>query len=81
MSIGSKFWRGGMLAKTSNIISGYQSYFLWHLCFPKMQRRLNYFKDGNISASAMNPTLIRCYETVQMEVLLFPPDIYMPHYT
>ena len=73
MSIGSKFWRGGLLATNRNIVSGFQSDFLLPLCFPEMQRRLKYFKDGSISASALNPTLTRCYETVQMELLLFLP--------
>ena len=46
MSIGSKSWHGGMLAKTSNIVSGFQSDFLLRLCFTKMQRRLKYLRTA-----------------------------------
>ena len=49
MSIGSKSWHSGMLAKTSNIVSGFQSYIFWLLCFTKMQHRFFnfYVKNGH----------------------------------
>ena len=56
MIIGSKAWREGMIAETTNIASGFKSLCLWPLPFPVMQCRLKFFKDSGISLSEANPT-------------------------
>ena len=64
MTISSKAWREGMLAKTTNIASGFKSAGLWPLRFPATQHRLTLFKEGGILLSDVNPTWVRCRGTV-----------------
>ena len=48
--------------------------------FFAMQRWMKLFKDGGITNSEENPTWMRCWETVQTEVLSLPPTILrQPH--
>ena len=64
-----------MLAKHINIFSGFQSDLLWPFCLPVIQSHLKFIKDSIILEYAPNTNWIRCCDTVQTEVLLFPPEI------
>ena len=46
MTIGSKYWREGILDKTKVIDYGFREAGLWLFSFPDIQRRLKLFKDG-----------------------------------
>ena len=48
---------------------------LWPLCFPVLKIHLNFIKYVIILEYVPNPNWIRCCDTFQTEVLLFPPAI------
>ena len=64
-----------MLADHINIFFGFQSDFLWLLCFPVIQSHLNFIKDSIILEYVLNTNRIRCCDTYQTEVMLFTPEI------
>lgn len=44
MTIESKYWRAQMLAKTNNIVSEFQLYGFWNLCFTVIKICLKFLR-------------------------------------
>ena len=64
--------------ETRNIASIFKASGLWSLYFTAIQSQLKLFKDDGILLLEVNPNCMRCRETVQMEVMLLPPEIDRP---